>query len=402
MKYVFLILSALLCFDFATNHCFAQSNNLHLHFDFCDDTLDIKTDSSVVVNFNDALDETSVESFYSSIKNSNYQPIIDSILAYKKRNNLNDWLYYQLIRKTAQQLSPKANNYYRYTLYKWFLLSKSGYDATLGIGPNELLFYVHSEDSIYDIPAFYKNGNQYVCLNYHDYGKIDFDNDTIKEIAVHVPEAQKTFSYTITNLPDFKSSDYAEKEVQFNFHNKIYRFKILMNPQVQAMFTNYPVVDFASYFNIPMSNKTYSSLIPLLKKNISGMSQKNGIDYLMRFTRNAFLYESDQENFGKEKRLSPEQTLMYEYSDCDDRSALFFYLVKEIYNLPMIAIMYPTHITMAVQLNKPVGKPIVYNNKKYSVCEPTPQLKDLHVGEISPSLRNENYQVVYEYNPLIK
>jgi hypothetical protein len=30
----------------------------------------------------------------------------------------------------------------------------------------------------------------------------------------------------------------------------------------------------------------------------------------MRFTRYAFLYENDQDNFGKEKRLSPEQTLL--------------------------------------------------------------------------------------------
>jgi hypothetical protein len=120
----------------------------------------------------------------------------------------------------------------------------------------------------------------------------------------------------------------------------------------------------------------------------------------MRFTRYAFLYEDDTAYIGKEKRFSPEQTLLNDQSDCDDRAALFFYLVKEIYNLPMIALLYPTHITMAVQFEKPIGDVVVYNGKSYSVCEPTPQKQDLKIGEISANLRNTPYQVVYAYAPI--
>ncbi|MEI2740451.1 MAG: hypothetical protein V9F01_16890 [Chitinophagaceae bacterium] len=62
--------------------------------------------------------------------------------------------------------------------------------------------------------------------------------------------------------------------------------------------------------------------------------------------------------------MSPEQTLLYEQSDCEDRAALFFCLVKEIYNLPMIVLAYPEHVTIAVKFNKPVGTPIIYNGHK--------------------------------------
>ncbi|MBJ7429484.1 MAG: hypothetical protein JHD28_11095, partial [Bacteroidia bacterium] len=171
---------------------------------------------------------------------------------------------------------------------------------------------------------------------------------------------------------------------------------------VQQLFKNYPVVDFESYFNIPLSKETYSSLIPFLKENIKNINQKEGIDYLMNFTRYAFLYEDDLANFGKEKRLSPEQTLLYEHSDCDDRAALFFYLVKEIYNLPMIAILYPTHITIAVQFENPEGKPIVYNGRNYSICDPTPQAENLLIGQISTELSKTPFQVVYEYLPTVR
>jgi hypothetical protein len=124
------------------------------------------------------------------------------------------------------------------------------------------------------------------------------------------------------------------------------------------------------------------------------------VDYLMKFTRYAFLYQSDEDNFGKEKRLSPEETLFSKYSDCDDRAALFFYLVKEIYNVPMIALLYPTHITMAVQFDKPVGDPIVYNGKVYSICEATPQKEELSIGKMSATMKLLKYQVVYSYQPV--
>ncbi|CAN5214860.1 hypothetical protein BH11BAC6_BH11BAC6_04270 [soil metagenome] len=378
-------------------HC--QENVFHLHYDFFDDTIDIKTDSTLIVSFTSSLSEEAIESFYTVINAAEYQPVVDTLLAYKAKNKLSDWLYYQLIRKTAQQIAPKADNYLRYTLYKWFLLAKSGYDAALGMGKDELLFYVRSDENIYDIPFFRKDGRQYVCLNSHDYGKIDFDNDPIREVAIKIPEGKNSFSYKVTSIPDFKPADYVEKDLQFVFHDSVYHFPVMMNPQVQNIFANYPIVDFESYFNIPLSSETYSSLIPLLKKNISGMRKQEGVDYLMRFTRYAFLYENDQDNFGKEKRLSPEQTLLNQYSDCDDRVGLFFYLVKEIYNLPMIALLYPTHITMAVKFDTPVGKSVTYNGNKYSICDPTPQIEDLRIGQLSPGLHNTAFQVVYEYYP---
>ncbi|MEI9809952.1 MAG: hypothetical protein WDO16_19955 [Bacteroidota bacterium] len=79
-------------------------------------------------------------------------------------------MYYQLIRKTAQKISPKAENYPRYTLYKWFLLTRSGYNSILTVAGDSVLFYVQSDENIYNIPYRMKGGKQFVCLNYHDYG----------------------------------------------------------------------------------------------------------------------------------------------------------------------------------------------------------------------------------------
>jgi hypothetical protein len=370
-----------------------------ISFDFYGDRVMFEFDPAHRVEFDEPLSSTAIQAFYRKILATPYRPVLEALASYRTLHKPDDWLYYQLIRKTAQQISPKAANYFRYTLYKWFFLVYSGYDAILSIGQDRLLFYVQSDENIYNIPFRIRDGRQYVCLNYHDYGFIDFEKERFDEISLTVPGDKKPFSYRVTQLPGFNPGDYVERDIIFNYNLTDYRFRLKLNPQVKTIFANYPVVDYEAYFNIPLSDLTYGSLIPSLRKAVKGMSTKNGVDYLMRFTRYAFLFKPDSENFGSEKRLTPEQTLLYENSDCDDRAALFFYLVREIYDLPMIVLAYPKHVTIAVQFDKPVGKPIIYNGERYTICEPTPQKEDLDIGQVLPELKKTAYEIVYAYQP---
>lgn len=371
-----------------------------IQFDFCGEQISFDFDKTLVPNTPVLSTEASISAFYQGLNHKDYDPIINALKAYKEKFKPDDWLYYQLVRKTAQQISPKDNDYHQYTLYKWYFLCRLGYDARLAISGDYILFYIYCEENTYNIPYRNYNGKQYVCLNYHDYGNnIDFLKNRFSMIELPVAEAQNSFSYKITHLPEFRSTDYTEKDLRFNYNDNDYHYKVKLNNQIKSLFTNYPVVDYALYLNIPLSRETYFSLIPLLRKSVRHMSVKNGVEYLMRFTRYAFLFEPDSKAFGGEKRLSPEQTLLYDQSDCEDRVALFYCLVKEIYNLPMIVLTYPKHVTIAVQFDKPVGKPIIYNGNKYSVCEPTPQKEDLLIGQLLPELKKVPFQIAYVYTP---
>lgn len=372
------------------------------NIDFYGDTISFSSSTFHQVAFRDSLSKQSVNEFYEEIATTDFEPAIHALLAYKERHNPDDWVYYQLVRKTANTLSPKKDNYFRYTLYKWFLLGKSGYDATVNVVGEKLLFYVQSDDDIYDIPSFTLKGKKYICLNYHDYNNhVDFD-PARKNVAICVPGAQNKFSYKLTQLPDFDPHSYYEKDLEFSYNDISYRFRVKLNDEVKKMFTNYPVADYQLYFDAPLSKETYNSLIPQLKKILKGMSVKHGVDYLMHFTRYAFMYAPDKESFGGEKHLSPEQTLLYDRSDCEDRAALFYCLVKELYNVPMIVLAFPNHLTIAVKLDKPTGHEVMYNGTAYSVCEPTPQGQDLPIGLLSPELRAVNYEVAYVYDPALK
>lgn len=397
------ILSLLLVFN-SFPLLFGQAERSAVHFDFYGDTIAFTCGASAAHPvFSDSLSSASIRAFYDRMAASDYQPIVDALLAYKQRHYPDDWVFYQLIRRTAQNISPKEDNYFRYTLVKWFLLCKSGYDATLNIIDDKLLFYVQSNEDIYDIPYFRRDGKKYICLNYHDYGyNIDFEHNKLLNVAIAMPGAENKFSYKVSQLPDFGPESYYDKNLEFSYHDVSYHFRVKVNADVQKMFVNYPVADYNLYFNAPLSRETYNSLIPQLREQVKDMNVKQGVDYLMHFTRYAFLYKPDMEHFGREKHMLPEQTLLYDQSDCADRAALFYCLVKELYNLPMIALLFPHHLTIAVKFDKPEGNPIVFNGAAYSLCEPTPQTEDLPIGRLSPELSKESYQVAYAYDPAKK
>lgn len=121
----------------STVNLFAQ-NNSRICFAFYDGTFN--ADALTISDTTSGLSVNNIKSFYINVDAGNYKPLLDALLSYKQDHQLNDWLYYQLVRKTAQQISPKEKNYSRYTLYKWFLMVKSGYDARLALaGKNHFL-----------------------------------------------------------------------------------------------------------------------------------------------------------------------------------------------------------------------------------------------------------------------
>ncbi len=371
------------------------------YIDFYGDTVHTPGINQLQVHLNQPISYSSIESFYGTLRLLPIDQLVNNLLTYKQEKQLDDWLFYQLIRTAAESISPKKENYHRYTLYKWFLLNHTGYSAVTRLRNDTLLLYVQSNENVYDIPSMLYNQEQYICLNYHDYGSnIDFKQGRFQDIQVVKPlTAAKGFSYKINRMPDFNPDSYEVKPIHFAYGQRDYEFKVKVNKSINKLFNNYPSVEYAMQFTAPLSNATYQSLIPALKQTVAKMNQKKGVDYLMHLTRSSFAFENDAALYGKDKRFSPEQTLFSEYSDCEDRAAFFFYLVKEIYNLPMIVLSYPQHVTVAIQFDTPQGNPIVYKGNQYWVCEPTPQLKNLKIGQGIPALKKEAFEVVYEYQP---
>jgi hypothetical protein len=70
--------------------------------------------------------------------------------------------------------------------------------------------------------------------------------------------------------------------------------------------------------------------------------------------------------------------MYYNKSDCEDRSILFAFMVKNLLKLNVIAITYPGHCAAAVHFEEKVkGDYIRYKGENYLVCDPTYENADI-------------------------
>ena len=343
-------------------------------------------------DINSAFDQVMV-SIQGSVVNA-----IEVISLTKKELQLSDWLTYQLIRKCANAISPKEKNFNLYTLTKAALLENLGYTPLLCWEGSSYLLYVKTEEEVFNLPIKIFRGENYVCINYHDFNYKETIPFSTLSIQLLNHENGSPFKFSISSIPNIPDQSANEKILTFQYRSKMIELPILVNPEVRNYFTNYPATSYATQFNIPLNELTRQSLLGNLKKKLIGLTINEGVNMLLSFTRTAFDFANDTEVFGREKRLTPEETLLYEKSDCEDRAALFYYLVKEIYNLPMIVLSYPDHVNVGVVLD---GNGFVVNheNRLYTVCEPTPQKKNRGLGKIDALRRKQPYEIAYSYMP---
>ena len=97
--------------------------------------------------------------------------------------------------------------------------------------------------------------------------------------------------------------------------------------------------------------------------------------------------------------FTPEETLYYLYSDCEDRSALFYNMVKEILKIDVVLVDFPGHASAAVHFEKSPDKdrnikPVFHKGKAYYVCDPTGPGNHLRLGEYPSGFENTTPRVL--------
>ncbi|MFM2137742.1 MAG: hypothetical protein RJA57_49, partial [Bacteroidota bacterium] len=186
-----------------------------IEFEFLGNRIELVPGPVAKTLYSDDCGKAGVLDFASRLPSDTQNLLIEQLRNLRHELNLNDWLFYQLIRRTAQALCPKSDHYYRYTVLKWWMLVHTGYDARLRYGQDKLLFYVQTDDAIFEIPVFRWQNRNFVCLNYHDYAnRIDFDRESFELLPLKVPtEGSHPFSYRINRLPSLGAGSYQERKL---------------------------------------------------------------------------------------------------------------------------------------------------------------------------------------------
>lgn len=315
----------------------------------------------------------------------NYDILVGNINKKGKNIGFDDWGYFKIVKKTAEFLYP--DDYNSKILLSWYILMKLGYDVKLGYNNDAVYLLVPSSQQIYAAPFFNFGGIRYYIL-WTD-GR---DIKTLYSYTGKYPEAEHTFAFKIE--PFTMPLDIKSRAVKFKYEGKQYLFNVNYNISNVDFYRDFPQTDLSVYHKADVSKMVVESVFNGLRDAIAGKSEVDAVNIILRFVQTAFDYKTDQEQFGYEKYLLPDETLYYRYSDCEDRSILFSYLVRKLMGLEVVLLEYPGHIATGVKFNTNInGDRIRYGDKIYVICDPTYINAD--VGMAMPQFKNTNPKIIF-------
>src|SRR5690606_20425777 len=184
---------------------------------------------------------------------------------------------------------------------------------------------------------------------------------------------RESFSFLFESLPDFPNGRKRISEGTFFFKDRSYSiFRPVHNEGFIMAIKDYPKIQIDKYLDFPMPLEVYDSLIVPLKERLKNKSKEESVSLLLDFVRK-FAYMDDEVLFKRDKWLTPYESLYYKVMDCEDRSILLGYLIREILDIPFILIQYTDypkiqHINVGVALPN-LSKGLKFNGIRFVVSE---------------------------------
>jgi hypothetical protein len=369
-------------------------NPVVIDLDFYGVNKEVKISKDLKIKLNDDPDGESISEFWGEMASKNFADFLIQTNYYKEQMNLNDWGYCLLLNNLANHIYDDAKN--EKNLFIWFMLNKSGYIAKVGLIDDDVYLFLATSNKLYGVPYF-TTENKYERLYV-----VDFDNfGASVSGSLYTYEEDYEGAENLVDMNVYKPVQIDDKldhkTLTFSFRGTEYTVPVKINHSNIIFYENYPYSNLDIYFNAAVNRETYLSLVESFENILKGKSKAVAANILLRFAQTAFTYQADLPNFGKEKPLFIEETIYYNKSDCEDRSILFSFLVKNLLKLDVIAITYPGHCATAVNFGENVdGDYIKYKGKKYVICDPTYINAD--VGMTMTKYRSVKIDEIYELN----
>ncbi len=319
-----------------------------------------------------------IANYFEQAASSDYTPLLRKIKAVRTSLRLNDWGVYLLVDTIAHKLykyDDEAN------LFDWFIFNKLGYSVKVGLQRGHVLSMFYSKKIIYSTPNFRFGKKRYFVLA--KYG--EKLSGSIYSYKQNYPNATKAFDLTLKELPLFPP-EYIAKTVNFKFEGRGYSVSYKLNKNLLDFFATYPQADYATFFNAAIDPITHASLIESLRPHLNGKRAAEAMNLVLAFVQKAFRYETDKQQFHREKVMFAEETLFYPASDCEDRAILYAYLTKKLFKVPVLGVKYPNH--MATALYIPLeGDKVRIKNKEFVIADPT--YINATIGEAMPQFKGK-------------
>jgi len=357
-----------------------------LNFLFCGTDIFLCYDPEIKNIKIQEIDNHAIASFWTMISKTDYNDLIAQTKKYKKDLKLNDWGYNLFVYEIGKKIFREHENLSR--LFLWFIATKSNLAIRIGYNNNRVYPLFAYNGTIYGSRFFNLQGQRFYVLSF---GK-EQDSESIKTYKRDYSETSNKINLQISASPVF-ATDFKTRELSFRYQNNEYKFKLGYNKNLVNYFKNYPQTELQIYFNANITSAMYSNLLAPVRKLIENEDRTEAVKILLRLTQTVFDYKTDGDQFGYEKYMLPHETLYYPFSDCEDRSIFFAFLVKNLLSLDVVGLHYPGHLATAVRFNKEVnGTFITYKGKKYVVCDPT--YINANPGMVMPKFRHIRPEII--------
>lgn len=348
---------------------------------YCNTKLYIDASMKGVINITSS-QECAIADGYEALCRSNYKPLIANCQQAQKDFRLNDWGVFLFVKTAAEALCNDENSC---IVMQQFLLNELGYRAKMARrgDRNQLLLFVATDCMVYGHPYFTKEGLNYYNINGTEACTFYMCNQDSKK-------AKTPVAMRLNNVPALNSGVVSRQRT-----NKAGNVSVSVNVSKSLMdfYASMPQCDYGVYAKAPVAGSLAQEVLGTLRPLVQGKSEVDAANLLLNFVQTGFKYATDEEQFGFEKPFFVEELFYYPACDCEDRSVLFGWLVRELLGLDVVYLDYPNHIATAVQFKGDVkGDFLTVDGKRYTVCDPT--YIGASIGMTMPNLRSAGVSIL--------
>ncbi len=343
----------------------ARPEAVSLSFSYFGTPVEIECDPSLTVPAVPQPDNRAISRFWQNAARADFRVFLERAAYYRRVLHLNDWGYALLLYDAGMEIGDGSGN--GAVLFAWFALVKSGYDARVGYDESRVYLLLPSVQNWYEVPYFPIDGKSY----YVALPAAAKPEGTVYIHPERYPDAALQLDVRLLQSPAVKEVP-ERRTLRFREGGENYTITVRYNASLMDYFARYPLTDLEVYFDAAMAGDVYGSLEEGLKPLIEDKTEAEAVNFLLHFVQSAFAYETDGEQFGREKYFFAEETFRYPYCDCEDRAVLLAQLVRKLIGLDVIGLDYPGHVAVGVRFSDELpGDDVIYNGQRYIICDPT-------------------------------
>lgn len=371
------------------------ANYFRFDYPFYANPIPLEYDADMTIDAPRQLSDVTIRAAYRKVRQRPTAVLLNALLEAKERHLLNDYLFAKLARnalKVVYSKVPHSQNAQEITLYS--MLVDVGFDARLTYRGDQVFVNIYTNDDLFEVPIIDAGGRPYANISCLD-GSCD-GRQRLYILRDQPNPRGRPFSFQLRNWPVLAPQP-TERSMAFNFHGTEQRIRVTFDRTMVDIMSDYPFISEYCYLETPLSPTLQQSLLPQLKQLLQPLLPQQQLELLASFTRSAFKYKEDNEYFGRSKPMVPEELFGYSFSDCEDRSALFFALVRDLLNLPMAVVAYDDHLTIAVASDHIRGDAFTYEGQRYIFCDPTGPRNSSRIGGIPPGYEDKKFKIIGTY-----